>query len=104
MPIELDEERAVVGDQFGEQRDHEQDQENPERPITSAVRLEILPAAAVERRRTEAMATRRHRLAERRERRGFDWRRGDGHQTSRASKSIRGSIHIYARSEIRFTT
>jgi hypothetical protein len=51
MAVELDQERTVVGDQFGEQRDHEQDQEDPERPVAAAVGLEVLPAAAVERRR-----------------------------------------------------
>ena len=54
-PIEtaviFDEERPVVGDEIGEQRDHEQDEEDPERPIAPAVGLEVLPAAAVERRR-----------------------------------------------------
>ena len=49
MAVILDQERAVVGDQFGEQRDQEQDHEDPERPVTAAVGLEVLPAAAVER-------------------------------------------------------
>src|SRR5580698_3281052 len=89
MAVELDQERAIVGDQFGKQRHHEQDHENPERPVTPAVGLEVLPAAAVERRRAEAMPGHRRDLAERRLHRGFDrWLRDDRHQTSRASKSI----------------
>ena len=54
MAVELDQERTVVGDQLGKQRDHEQDQEDPERPVAAAVGFEVLPAAAVERRRREA--------------------------------------------------
>jgi len=38
MPVILDQERAIVGDQFGEQRNKEQDQKDPERPIAAAVR------------------------------------------------------------------
>ena len=53
MAVILDQERPVVGDQFGEQRDEEQDQEYPERPVAAAVRLEILPAPPVERRRSQ---------------------------------------------------
>src|SRR3981081_1606541 len=49
MPVELDEARTIIGNQLGEQRDEEQKQKNPERPVTPAVRLEILPAALVER-------------------------------------------------------
>ena len=95
MAVIFDQERPVVGDQLGEQRHHEQDHEDPERPVAAPVRLEILPAPPVERRRRERLARDRHGLAERRLRGGFD-RRGGGqrHQTSRASKSIRGSIHI----------
>ena len=98
-PIEpaviLDEERLVVGDEIGKQRDHEKHEEDPERPIAPSVGLEVLPAAAVERRRLERMTRDRDRRAERRLRRGLDrLGRGDRHQTSRASKSIRGSIHM----------
>ena len=71
-PSILDQERPVVGDQLGEQRDDEQDQEDPERPVAAPVRLEILPAPAVERRRREAVARDRHGLAERRLRGGLD--------------------------------
>ncbi|MGY3078967.1 hypothetical protein ACVWZZ_005375 [Bradyrhizobium sp. LM6.10] len=94
--IIFDHERPVIGDQLGEQRHHKQDHEEPERPVAAPVRLEILPAAPVERRRHERFARDRHRIAERRLRSGFDRRGGGGqrHQTSRASKSIRGSIHI----------
>src|SRR6185437_9878181 len=46
-------ERLVVGDEFGEQRDHEQDQEDPQRPIAAPVGFEILPAADVDRRKLE---------------------------------------------------
>ena len=47
--VELDHERPIIGDQFGEQRDEEQNQEDPERPVTPAVGLEIQPATAIER-------------------------------------------------------
>jgi len=98
-PIEtaviFDDERLVVGDEIGKQREHEKHEEDPERPIAPSVGLEVLPAAAVERRRRKRVTDRRHDLAERRLRRGLDrWGRGDRHQTSRASKSIRGSIHM----------
>jgi hypothetical protein len=95
MPVEFDEERPIVGDQFGKQRDEEQNEKNPQRPVAAAVRFEVLPAAAIERRHGEPVARHRHGFAERRLRGGFDRRRRDDrHQTSRASKSIRGSIHM----------
>ena len=62
-------ERLVVGDELGEQRDHEQHQENPERPVAAPVGLEVLPAPAVERRDRDAMPLRRNRKAHRRLRR-----------------------------------
>jgi hypothetical protein len=93
--VELDQERAIIGDQLGKQRHREQDQEDPERPVAPAIGFEVLPAAAVERRWAEAMVRHRCDLAERRLHRGFDrLRRNEGHQTSRASKSILGSIHM----------
>ncbi len=95
VAVILDQERPVVGDQLGEQRDHEQHEEYPERPVSPPVRLEVLPAPPVERRHGKGMPRDRHGGAERRLRRGFDrLRREQRHQTSRASKSIRGSIHI----------
>ena len=86
---------SIVGNEIGEQRDAEQDEEDPERPIAAPVGLEILPAAAVERRRRKGVAGHGNGFAERRLRRGLDrLGRCDRHQTSRASKSIRGSIHM----------
>jgi hypothetical protein len=95
MAVILDQERPVVGDQLREQRDHEKKREDPERPVAAAVRLEILPATAVERRRHEGVAGGGNGFAKRRLRRSLDrLGRGYRHQTSRASKSIRGSIHM----------
>ena len=44
-----DEERLIVGVEFGEQRDEKQDQKKPERIIASPVCLEIAPAPLVDR-------------------------------------------------------
>mgnify|MGYP006357493287 CR=1 FL=1 len=61
--LEPHEQRLVVGDQLREQREDEQDQEDPERPVAAAVGLEVLPAAAIERRNRERMARDRDRRA-----------------------------------------
>src|SRR5690606_20762318 len=42
--------RLVVGDELGKERKDEEDHEDPERPVATTVRLEVLPAALVERR------------------------------------------------------
>jgi hypothetical protein len=45
-----DDHRLVVGDQLGEERHEEEDEENPQRPVAATVGLEVFPAAAVDRR------------------------------------------------------
>ena len=50
LAVEANVERLVVGDEFREQRDHEQREENPQRPIAAPVGLEIPPAPLVDRR------------------------------------------------------
>jgi hypothetical protein len=37
MTVEADQQRAVVGDEFGEQAQSEQDHEQPERPVPASV-------------------------------------------------------------------
>ena len=74
-----DDDRLVVDKHLGEQRQQEQHGEDDGRIEAALVRGEVGDAALVERR--------------------------DRHdQTSRASKSIRGSIHMYIRSDKRLTT
>ena len=50
LALVADEDRPVVGDELGEQAQHEQSEEDPEAPIPAAVGLEILPAPLVDRR------------------------------------------------------
>ena len=50
LAVVVDEQRLVVGDELGEQRDHEQHEEYPQRPIAAPVGLEIVPAPDVDRR------------------------------------------------------
>jgi hypothetical protein len=89
-------ERPVVGDEFRKHRQHEEDQKYPQRPVAAPVGLEVLPAALVERRQPGPRRPLAHlldlRLAE-------DVR----HQTSLRSKSMRGSIQVYMRSDRRLT-
>ena len=40
--IVADDQRSVVGDELGEQREHEQGEEDPERPPAALVGLEIV--------------------------------------------------------------
>jgi hypothetical protein len=49
VSVKPDEKGPVIGDEFGEQRNKEQQEKNPQRPKTPAVRFEILPAPAVKR-------------------------------------------------------
>jgi hypothetical protein len=75
------EHRLVVGDEFGEQRQHEQHEKNPERPVAAAVRPKIGPAPLVERRQFWPLG-------------GSDVFGDSRHQTSLFSKSMRGSIQV----------
>src|SRR5690606_32790270 len=88
--------RPVVGYELGEQAEDEQHHEDPEGPVATSVRLEVLQTAAIG--RGQPISPWRRRVS----------RRGQGdrmrHQTSLRSKSIRGSIQASMRSEIRLTT
>ena len=79
----LDQQRSIVGDDLSEQRSEKQHEENPGRPITALVGLEILNPPA------------RHRLDPNAQNailsRHVD---GGGGHVSRPSKSIRGSTII----------
>ena len=85
-----DQQRAVVGDQLGEERDQEQRQKDPEGPETASVRFEALDPAAVERRQRDAEETILGLPCDG----GRRWRCGHGRQVSRLSKSMRGSISV----------
>ena len=88
--------RPVVGDDFRKQRQHEQGDEDPERPIAAPVALEIVEAASVDRCEPQEAPVAQDR-GERRGRRGGEFvaQGGSAHrQTSRVSKSMRGSIHV----------
>ena len=88
-----DEDRPVVGDDFGDEREAEQDDEDPERPISTLVRSEIGEPAPVD--RTEPQPAPR---LGRRQRRFAPLAASSAGafnaQTSRVSKSMRGSIHV----------
>ena len=97
LAVVADEERLVVGDELGEQRDDEQDQEDPERPVAAPVGLEILPAPPVDRRQRRAAAApaaRRARPATTAAVSGGPAERARPPHTSRVSKSMRGSIQV----------
>jgi hypothetical protein len=47
-PVDEDKNGLIVGDKFGEQRKDEQCQKNPERPVATAIGLEIFPPTLVE--------------------------------------------------------
>ena len=66
LAFELDVERLVVRDEFGEQRKGEQDQEDPERPVAAAVGLEVLPAPLGDGREIDDVTFRRDREPDRR--------------------------------------
>ena len=48
--VHMNENRLVVGYEFGKQRYQEQRKENPQRPVAAAIGLEVFPAALVDRR------------------------------------------------------
>src|SRR4029077_20761898 len=49
LPVHINENRFVIGDEFGKQRHHEHRQENPQRPVAASVDLEVFPSPLVER-------------------------------------------------------
>ena len=49
-PVHVNENRFIVGYEFGKQRHKKQRKENPQRPVTAAIGLEVFPAAFVDRR------------------------------------------------------
>ena len=63
------EDRPVVGDELGEQAQHEQDREDPERPVAAPVGAEVLPAPAVDGRELDEALARQGRGDGRRRRR-----------------------------------
>src|SRR5262249_32661087 len=69
LAIVADVERAVVGDELGEQRYDKQDRKDPQRDVAAPIALEVVPAAAIDRRQREEPPHRPEHLA---------GRRGDG--------------------------
>jgi hypothetical protein len=49
LAFDMDEDRLVVGDEFGEQSDEEQDEENPQRPVAALIGFEVSPPPRVQR-------------------------------------------------------
>ena len=49
LPVDMNIERPVVGDELGTERDDEKHREDDQRPVAAPVALEVLPAAAIER-------------------------------------------------------
>ena len=70
MAVDVDVDRLVVGDEFRKQRNQEQRQKKPQRPVAAPVGLEVLPAPPVERRNADAAPFRRHDQAARPDGRG----------------------------------
>ena len=58
--VDADEDRLVVGDEVGEQRENEQQQKHPQRPVAAPVGLEAFPAPLVDRRNRDPAALQRH--------------------------------------------
>src|SRR5262249_54813488 len=54
LAVDVDVERSIVGDEFGKQREDEQDEKYPKRVVAATIGLEVAPAARIERREFEA--------------------------------------------------
>src|SRR5690606_15985497 len=102
------EDRAIVGDQLGGERETEKRKEKPERPEAAPIGLKVAQPAPIDGRERKP-AGRRLVLGGRDRCFGVSGllqillKPGVHTQTSRLSKSILGSIQVYVRSEIRFT-
>src|SRR5215472_16517807 len=58
LAVETDEQRPVIGDELGEEREDEQRQEQPKRNVAAPIGLEIAPTPSVERREFEPVRRR----------------------------------------------
>ena len=95
------EQGCVVRDQLREHAGNHHRADHPEAAVAALVGLEVAPAAAQEwRARRRRGSLRYHEAVGGRQPARLRMLPGDGHQPSRASKSMRGSTNVYAMSPI----